>query len=70
MQGPDVLLGMDIITIGDFSITNQAGNTVFSFRVPSQHTIDYVAETLAAKKKYGRRQEKKKKKRGSRNRPR
>jgi hypothetical protein len=31
----DVLIGMDIITSGDFSITNQNRNTIFSFRVPS-----------------------------------
>lgn len=39
----DVLIGMDIISQGDFSITNQ-GNTVFSFRIPSAHTVDFVKE--------------------------
>lgn len=38
------LIGMDIITLGDFSVTNQGGRTVFSFRVPSMHTLDYVKE--------------------------
>ena len=40
----DMLIGMDIITLGDFSITNANGVTVFSFRIPSDvfHT-DYVA---------------------------
>ena len=28
--------------MGDFSITNFGGNTVMSFRVPSQQEIDYV----------------------------
>lgn len=41
--GCDALIGMDIITLGDFSITNHHGNTCMSFRVPSGHEIDYVA---------------------------
>ncbi len=40
--GCDALIGMDIITLGDFSITNHNGNTCMSFRVPSSHEIDYV----------------------------
>src|SRR5207253_4789755 len=40
----DVLVGMDVITVGDFSITNKNGQTIFSFRVPSQHHVDYVAQ--------------------------
>lgn len=41
--GPvDVLIGMDIITSGDFSITNKNGRTVMSFRKPSMDTHDYV----------------------------
>lgn len=43
LSGADVLIGMDVITKGDFSITNVHGNTVFSFRVPSLETIDYVS---------------------------
>ena len=39
--GPQVLIGMDIITLGDFAITNQNHTTTFSFRMPSLHTIDY-----------------------------
>lgn len=46
--GGDVLIGMDIITLGDFAVTNKDGNTWFSFRVPSQIGIDYVAEHKAA----------------------
>lgn len=42
--GSDVLIGMDIISQGDFSITNQSGTTVFSFRVPSLHTVDFVQQ--------------------------
>jgi hypothetical protein len=39
----DILIGLDIITIGDFSITNHNGKTVVSFRIPSDtYHIDYV----------------------------
>lgn len=38
----DVLIGMDIINIGDFSVTNHNGVTCMSFRIPSSHEIDYV----------------------------
>ncbi len=40
----NVLVGMDIICIGDFSITNVPGKTWMSFRAPSCVAIDYVAE--------------------------
>lgn len=40
----DVLIGMDVISKGDFSITNVNGKTTFSFRAPSLETIDYVKE--------------------------
>lgn len=40
----DVLIGMNIITLGDFSITNVNKKTVFSFRFPSIKKIDYVEE--------------------------
>lgn len=40
--GCDALIGMDVITLGDFSITNHNGSTCMSFRVPSGHEIDYV----------------------------
>ena len=41
-SGCDALIGMDVITLGDFSITNHNGTTCMSFRVPSSHEIDYV----------------------------
>ena len=44
----DMLIGMDIIRLGDFSITNMNNRTTFSFRTPSIREIDYVEE---AKKK-------------------
>ena len=40
----DVLIGMDIIGRGDFAVTNFGGKTKFTFRMPSQTHIDFVAE--------------------------
>ncbi len=40
----DILLGMDIITPGDFVITNTTGKTVFSFRTPSFECIDFTKQ--------------------------
>ena len=40
----DVLIGMDIISQGDFSISNVNGSTTFSFRIPSVKEIDYVKD--------------------------
>lgn len=40
-QGIDVLIGMDIISNGDFAISNYEGRTQFSFRLPSQEHVEY-----------------------------
>lgn len=40
-QGIDVLIGMDIISIGDFAVSNFEGRTQFSFRIPSQEHVEY-----------------------------
>ncbi len=37
----DIIIGMDILTQGDFSITNLDGRTVCSFRIPSQYLVDF-----------------------------
>jgi hypothetical protein len=37
----DMLIGMDVISIGDFAVTNFDGKTTFSFRIPSMATIDF-----------------------------
>ena len=37
-----LLIGMNIITMGDFAVTNYQGNTTMSFRVPSLQKIDFV----------------------------
>ena len=44
-DGDDVLIGMDIITTGDFAVTNVNGTTVLSFRFPSIEHIDFVKES-------------------------
>ncbi len=40
----DLIIGMDIMTQGDLSLTNMEGRTVFSFRIPSLHVVDFEAE--------------------------
>lgn len=40
-QGIDVLIGMDIISLGDFAVSNYDGRTQFSFRIPSQEHVQY-----------------------------
>ncbi len=37
----DVLIGMDVITTGDFAVTNANNRTVMSFRFPSIEHIDF-----------------------------
>lgn len=37
----EIIVGMDVITQGDFAITNKDGKTSFSFRLPSLTTIDF-----------------------------
>ena len=39
-----ILIGMDIIALGDFSITHLEGKTTMSFRMPSMVKHDYVRE--------------------------
>lgn len=38
----ELLIGMDIITLGDFCITHRDGKTKMSFGVPPSDSIDYV----------------------------
>ena len=43
LAGPfDVLIGMDIINIGDFAVSNLENKTSFTFRVPSCEKFDFV----------------------------
>lgn len=46
--GANILIGMDIISRGDFSVTNRDGVTKFSYRTPSIAHIDYVEEANEA----------------------
>lgn len=47
----DMLIGMDIISQGDFALTNRDGRTVFSFQIPSTHLYDFVKQDAATKLK-------------------
>ena len=42
-----VLVGMDIISQGDFAISNMNGRTQFTFRIPSRGSFDFVKEDNA-----------------------
>jgi len=42
--GADVLIGMDVITAGDFVVTNYQGKTCMSFRMPSIECVDFVKQ--------------------------
>lgn len=46
----EVLIGMDIITTGDFALTHKDKKTTFSFRWPSVECIDFVKQSNDAKK--------------------
>lgn len=43
-QGVGLLVGMDIIALGDFAVSNYNGRTTFSFRIPSQGYTDYAKQ--------------------------
>lgn len=43
-QGIDMLIGMDIILMGDFSVSSFGGKTTFTFRIPSKQITDYVQQ--------------------------
>ena len=38
----DILIGMDIIALGDFAVSSYQGITSFSFRTPSRQRIDFL----------------------------
>jgi predicted aspartyl protease len=51
-QDIDLLIGMDIILLGDFSISNGGGKTLFSFVIPSfENKTDHYEKTLAVNKR-------------------
>lgn len=61
--GTDVLIGMDIITCGDFAVTNVAGKTCMSFQLPSARKIDFVKDINKTRAKKGKLRRKKKRRR-------
>lgn len=57
----EILIGMDIIALGDFSITNAGGKTCCSFRMPPDiKHIDYVAEWEKSQERHKKRRSVKK----------
>ena len=52
IAGADMLIGMDVIGMGDFAITNCNGFTWWTFRIPSIEGIDFVEEINDHNKKY------------------
>ena len=42
LNGCDMLIGMDVINLGDFAVTNNNKRTMLSFRIPSMTEIDFV----------------------------
>lgn len=42
LAGFDVLIGMDIISQGDFAVSNICGELIFSFQIPSEKVIDFT----------------------------
>jgi len=62
IMGGEMLIGMDVINIGDFTITNADKKTVFSFRIPPNYKhIDYVADAKKIMDKRKRRHSHRKK---------
>lgn len=47
LTGFDLLIGMDIIGIGDFAVSTHEGNTMVSYRIPSDGGVDFVAQLQA-----------------------
>lgn len=45
IEQADMLIGMDIITLGDFAVTNKDGKTWMSFRCPSTAHTDYGSQS-------------------------
>jgi len=50
LSDTDVLIGMDIISKGDFAVTAADGDTRMSYQVPSTHEIDFVQEIIRSTK--------------------
>lgn len=46
-QGLGMLIGMDIISMGDFAVTTAGGKTIFSYVMPSIGAIDFLPKAKA-----------------------
>lgn len=44
LNGFGLLIGMDIINLGDFALTHKNKQTVFSFQIPATHEYDFVKQ--------------------------
>ncbi len=55
LRNYDVLIGMDIIGLGDFAITHPRTETKFSFRIPSQADIDFFRDDNREATRLGKR---------------
>lgn len=51
-NGFDILIGMQIISMGDFAVTNYEGQLFMTFRVPSIRREDFVKENEKYEKIY------------------
>ena len=45
LKGCDMLIGMDVITLGDFVISNYDNKTTFTFRMPSLTKFDFCKDS-------------------------
>lgn len=45
LNGCDMLIGMDVISNGDFAVSNFNGKTTFTFRMPSLMKFDFTKES-------------------------
>jgi len=60
IAGCDVLIGMDVIGLGDFAVTNHNDKTTWTFRIPACEEIDFVAEINQLNKKFPSTEERRK----------
>lgn len=60
LNGFGMLIGMDIINLGDFALTHRDNNTVFSFQIPATHDYDFVKQ-IQHQQESGQNQKKKRK---------
>lgn len=52
LAAAEILIGMDIISRGDFAVTNNEDKTTVSFRIPSMDKIDFMASVTKEQDPY------------------